>query len=134
MGKMKKLNLKKYADPDGGYTYNGLYHGDEEGLLQCGILKQCGCGNPESNLRLVAKVLRHLNDCKQYVWDDTHSMTFDDWVERGREIAPDDILNFIYYTIDEVELTEHGGSIPGWLTPLGHEFMEDVERLYKNDR
>ena len=125
-----KLHLDKYKGPDGDYIYNATYYIDAESLLQCGVLQQCGCGNPEDNIRLVAKVLRHVHDRKMYVWDDNHKMTHEDWMEQGRKIGSDDVLKFIYYTIDEIELTEHGGSVPGWLTPLGIEFMEDVEALY----
>ena len=126
----KKLNIDRYKNSVGEYVYGECHHEDAESLLQCGMLKQCGCGNPENNIRLVARVLRHLSNRREYVWNDNHEMTYDDWVAAGREIASDDVLNFIYYTIDELELTEHGGSIPGWPTKEGYEFMEDVEALY----
>ena len=125
-----ELYLNKYKSPDGDFIYGECHYEDAGSLLQCGILKHCGCGNPEANIRLVAKVLRHLSDWRMGVGDDDHEMSYDAWLKEGEKIAPREVLNFIYYTLDELELTEHGSAIPGWPTQLGIEFMVDAEALY----
>lgn len=77
----------------------------------------CGCGDPDSAVALVHDTL--------------------DWMRRRRaadftpvhpgieEIISDERARwFLFYRLDMLNLTEHGGSVPGWLTPFGEQVLD----------
>ena len=72
----------------------------------------CGCGIPEETLAYLMKGLELVDS---YIRDD-----FKEW-----DKACDDHFKtkegryLVWYIFDAKELTEHGGSVPGWLTPDG---------------
>lgn len=112
---------------DGAYRHeDGSEYEDAEDLLIKRFTGFCGCGNPEEALQFMAKVLRML-----------HTITGEGYEARLQ--AEKDIFaitgasTFTYYVLSELGLTEHGGSLPGWLTQKGIEFMEDVEELYSEE-
>jgi hypothetical protein len=92
------------------------------------LLGFCGCGDPEAALAYVRSALRlivglHRDDPTP--WDEkyrryrehAHTLFHGD---RGTEL-------FMWYFLDDKGLTEHGTSVPGWLTPLGNDVLEDLE-------
>lgn len=111
----------EYMDEEG-ISYDGA-----EQFLQVKFLNHCACGRPFENIKYVGKVLRHIHNLKELVWEKKTS--YEDWEKEGEEIGSSDALYFAYYCLDELGLTEHGGSVPGWLTQKGIEFMEDAEEL-----
>jgi hypothetical protein len=114
----------------------GCHYDEYEDLLQSGILGFCGCGCPSDNLVYVAKIMAHIDGLHKDVGfsfgkhTEGKTITYDEWKDRGNEIGSDESLYFMYYFLDTKEFTEHGGSVPGWLTDDGREFMEDVIELY----
>ena len=125
------MNIDKYLNEDGfGYKDpEGCWWEDAESFLQGYFLGFCCCGRPDANLKFIAKVLQHIQNLKEKVH--TEEITYSQWEEQGEKIASTDALYLVYYVLDTKGLTEHGGSVPGWVEPKGIEFMQDVQELYK---
>ena len=112
--------LKKLADyaKDGGYEdSDGCWHEDVESFLQSGILGFCGCGMPEDNLLYVLRGLELIDEKRPDVggnaWYVGHRARLTEHFKTsGAEY-------FFFYWCDKQGFTEHGGSVPGWLTPDG---------------
>lgn len=116
---MMKRTLKEYEKGDGYEDDQGCFHEFAEDLLQAGILEFCSCGCPEESLLYVMRGLELINergpeDRTEWVdWFKGHQLrTHEHFKTRGAEY-------FFYYWCDKEELTEHGGSVPGWLTEKG---------------
>lgn len=107
-------------DPDGGFTdTRGMYCDRLEDLLQNGIFGFCMCGCPEENLEYIRAGLDHIEKLRNAPrpWSR-------DWYEEHRKESVDLFGNseaeyFFYYWADKEEYTEHGSSVPGWLTDKG---------------
>lgn len=124
------MHIDKYETTVGEYIDpTGCAWESAEDFLQGYVLGFCCCGQPDANLKFIAQVLKHINELKTEVW--SKNISFEDWQFQGSTIASENALYFAYYFLDQKELTEHGGSVPGWLTDKGIEFMEDVNELYK---
>lgn len=94
------------------------------------ILGWCMCGVPDQSQKAVMKALRHIANLQDLVW--TKDMQFDEWNQQGRDLFGE-WEYAIYYVLDEKELTEHGGSVPGWLTDKGRELLELMESFYEGN-
>ena len=127
------MNIDKYKTGD--MCMDEPEYKDEEGIsypgaeafLQTKILGFCGCGDPFRNIKYVGKILRYVHDLKEKVWTD--EMYYKEWETEGEKIGLEEALYFAYYCLTEIGLLEHGGAVPGWLTPRGIEFMEDAEEI-----
>lgn len=82
----------------------------------------CGCGSPESALEALHKILRCL---PLYERDNQ---------EAFEKLVPDDgVQYFILYVLDEMKLTEHGGSVGGcWLDDRGKDLLGALDRNENN--
>ena len=105
----------------------GISYAGAEDFLQTKILNFCCCGRPFENIKYVGKILRYIHDLKEKVWNG--KISYEAWEEEGKKIGSVESLYFAYYYLTEIDLLEHGGSVPGWLTAKGIEFMEDAEEL-----
>ena len=93
-----------YIDPD------GCSWRTPEGFLHGYVMGFCCCGQPEMVLAYVRDVLR---DIKNQSCPDKDS-------------AP---TYLVWYWLDSKDFTEHGGSVPGWLTDKGRDLLADLETL-----
>jgi hypothetical protein len=115
-------------DGDGYVTDDGCFHEDAESVLG-DLLGLCGCGRPEEVLRYVLDALRlvAMRGPSEY---DGHRA----WYDAEYRPRVDDLFGgntgaeyFMWYMLADKDLTEHGGSVPGWLTALGEEVLADLE-------
>ena len=130
------MHIDKYKQPDGWYK-------DEDGTdyetavdFLSSKLDFCGCGMPEQAIKYVARVLRLIYD---HTERDSGTEGVVAWSKESYDrmcsfAKTDGERYFVWYVLDSKELIEHGGSVPGWLTGKGLEFMEDVESLNIEDR
>jgi len=103
------MHIDKYKQADGWYLdEEGVSYEDAGSFLGTKILDFCGCGNPDSALEYVRDVMQNIKG------KDFDSRKYD-----GKEY-------FVWYYLDNKELTDHGSSVPGWLTEKGEEFLEDL--------
>lgn len=120
---MKLFDLKQ---DDGSYIdEKGGYHEDAASLI-ASLLGFCGCGSPEDAVQFTGKVLRLIKSNSDVNWSnivevESHRRKKDDiFKDSGSEY-------FTYYVLDEKEITEHGGSVPGWLTDKGHALLALID-------
>ncbi len=116
--------LDSYRLDGGGFEdSDGLYHEDATDLIQCGLLGLCGCGGPEDNLSYIlaglALIDEQIPDLKG---------ALDEWWEGHKARIADHFKSpegeyFFYYWADKEGLTDHGGSVPGWLTDKGRALL-----------
>ena len=115
--------------PHGGYDYDDVLYGDLLLALHSGVLKFCGCGRPEDNVKYVLDGLKIMEETSHLPYRDKKCIRREHFGSGGAEY-------FFYYTMDILELTEHGGSVPGWVSPEGKEFIKLGElalQLYDPD-
>ena len=125
------MYIDKYKKDNGWYEDpTGCNWEDAESFLQGYVLDFCGCGIPSENLKYIASVLQHIHNLKEQVY--TKRISYEQWKQAGKELGTEQQLYFAYYFLDSKELTEHGSSVPGWLTDKGLEFLNDVNELYKS--
>lgn len=124
----RKLWIDQYRQDDGYYAdEDDVHHGDTpEDCIRSMILNWCGCGCPKDALNYVKKVLKGI------------SMIYKDenYGFRGFEKEfPDSGARYtILYVLDERGLTDHGTSVPGFLTEKGKEILKDLEQLSLEDK
>ena len=105
------MYIDKYFDDDEKIYINdeGIWFDDDPlDFIQAGILDFCCCGNPEKSLKYTYEKLKEID-------------------QRGTSNSKESM--FVYYHFDSVGLTEHGSSVPGWLTEKGKGVMRDLEKL-----
>jgi len=90
----------------------------------------CGCGCPEEPIILVRDAMRYIKKCKLLEWNKDSTYTYEDWNTEGDQLFHTQAIRyFMFYWLDKEEFTEHGGSVPGWLTDKGEDLLEILELL-----
>jgi len=117
-------------DESGGFTTKredspkGTYFEWPESFVEVAILNFCGCGRPESARGHVLDVLERFSK-ENNLWD------YDETKDAAM-FGTDGSMYFMFYWLSQEEYTEHGGSVPGWLTEKGI-WLRDVLRLLKKE-
>lgn len=119
-----KLYIDKFKREDGYYNKDDCYYEDAESYIGTEILGFCGCGRPQTAMEYVRASLQNVSDKR--------NMTYDEWAaEKKKLFTSDGQEYFMWYFLDNKGLTEHGGSVPGWLTVDGEELLHDLTELGK---
>lgn len=93
----------------------------------------CGCGMPVDATEYVLAVLEHIDRLKTHVWE--KALTWEQWNAEGDTIFTNDgAAYFAYYVMAEKGLTEHGGSVPGWLSEKGYAMVARIKEWQVNER
>jgi hypothetical protein len=110
---------------------------DATSLRAFDALGFCGCGRPDDALLYVRNVLRHVHSLKTDGWPLLEGIgpkpAWDEWIkghrERGETLFHGDTgaEYLVYYLLADKGLLEHGGSLPGWLTPEGEAILAELE-------
>tara|TARA_R110000868_G_scaffold148418_4_gene370369 strand:+ start:41 stop:418 length:378 start_codon:yes stop_codon:yes gene_type:complete len=112
------MTLKDFATADGLYAMGDDSYEYAEDLIHTGILGFCGCGCKDKSLAYIRAGLAFIDAGFRA------EMPYEDF--RALELATfktDGAAYFFYYWADAEELTEHGGSVPGWLTGKGRDVL-----------
>lgn len=122
------MTLDEFKQPDDWYKFDGCDYETAEDLLQTGFLGFCGCGDPEGNLEYIRSALEILAERFPRI-PDREREQWDTWYKQHGErvlahFGNDRSAYFFYYWADRNRLTEHGGSVPGWLTDKGKHFLK----------
>ena len=124
------MHYKISHTPDGRWLLGEDEYDSETSLLQIGVFDCCACGMPEKNLEYILGALELIKDrgpesnkplgkdTEWSLWWDQHKK--DTIAHHGSE----EPAYFFYYWADNQKLTEHGGSVPGWLTAKGEEVLK----------
>jgi hypothetical protein len=110
---------------------DGCGYENLEQFITTGVLGFCDCGSPEAALAYIKTGLELINypcpediDPKEgwRIWYAAHrERCYAHFKSQGAEYL-------FYYFCDFHGLTEHGGSVPGWLTDKGKKLLELIEK------
>ena len=96
------------------------------------LLGLCGCGAPDNTIEVIRD---YLNIVKV-----NHERNFNEGEKLLKEIFDvnnvclDPVLQFMAYTLDDKELTDHGNNISGaWITDLGEALLWCFNIYIKNN-
>lgn len=132
-GEIKDVGPRKIRDPDdetgeamidNPESFN-CHWGDLQGFLLGCVLNQCCCGSPSDVIRFIFDTIEHLG--MPYDDDKVHGAgNGPRWLNRKAAEAKygDGPLYFVWHNLEVLDLTEHGGCAPGWLTGEGDHFLE----------
>lgn len=112
----------KIAD-DGSFTdAEGCYWGNKEDYLGH-LLGFCGCGCPDDALHFVGDLLELIDSGFENA----------NFINDAEKIFSNTGLQYlVYYFLDDKGLIEHGGSVPGWLTDYGKDFLKEIKAIPKS--
>jgi hypothetical protein len=115
--------LEDFKNGYGEYTLNGINLGDCATDLLMDMLGFCGCGSPEESLLYVKAGLQHIDD-QRLIGHANWSERYKEWDAAVSETFQTTGARYFFWLwADAAELTEHGSSVPGWLTEKGAEFL-----------
>jgi len=128
------MHIDKFKGKDGYYyAKDGCSYDTDMAFMQDEVFGFCCCGSPEANLLFIKKGLTHIDSPrpKKAVYEggtqDEWSQWYDKWISEGDKIfGGEQARYFFFYWADKEGLTEHGGSVPGWLTDKGKRILEDL--------
>jgi len=95
-----------------------------------GDMGMCGCGQPENFFKFLRDSLRFYKK-RQEMWE-TKQDSMGLYEEYMKSIGMEERPGLAYwwmYWLDHVDLTEHGGCVPGWLTHFGVIVLEAMEEI-----
>lgn len=117
------ITIEDYKKEDGYYHYNGMTFNTAQDMIS-EMLDFCGCGMPDEAIDFVYKALNLVKINRE--------MKYDDWYKEVKKLLPNHgVEYFVWYYLDSKEFTEHGGSVPGWLTEEGVNMMRLIEDYAK---
>lgn len=124
------MNIDKFKREDGYYDKDGCFYEDAESFLQIKVLGFCGCGDPDLSLKHTQIALRQVSNLKELVWE--KKQTWEEWDKENKKLLGEETgVYFMWYWLDTKGFTEHGGSVPGWLTESGYELLEDLDKYFE---
>lgn len=123
---MTQLTIENRKDSEGWYVSDdGCQHNAFDYYMN-GVFGFCGCGMPEDAMEFIRDGLQLVSDLKDKVWTD--QITYAQWAENEMNLfGSRGQAYFFYYVLDSTGLTEHGGSVPGWLTDAGIDALHDIK-------
>lgn len=131
--------LEELLNDQGKYVAtNGATFGDVETFILEGLMGFCGCGKPWAANKVLYKSLLHIESLCQFRdrnsgipgSDSQWTKDFDSWNKAGVELFGNEgIEMLIYYMLNKAEMIEHGGSVPGWLSPLGESCLKHLKEI-----
>lgn len=115
-----------YSGPD------GINYESELEYLCLAVLGFCGCGMPENTAAWVLEGLDIINEPFEHDEKEWLQL-YGDWKDRVRKHYGDNDGSryFFWYWCADKEFTEHGGSVPGWLTDKGKDLRDRLRELLK---
>lgn len=122
--------MDKYKKSDGTYEIDGLIYDTIEDALMMGVFGFCGCGMPWYTLAYIRDELENIERYTEWV-NENHHITKDipSPMENNNKEENLGRSYFIWYWFDKMGYTDHGGSVPGWLTDEGESLLECLKEL-----
>ena len=122
--------MDKYKKSDGTYEIDGLIYDTIEDALMMGVFGFCGCGMPWYTLAYIRDELENIKRYTEWI-NENHHITKDipSPMENNNKEENLGRSYFIWYWFDKMGYTDHGGSVPGWLTDEGESLLECLKEL-----
>jgi hypothetical protein len=118
---------------DGFVDEDDVFHSTEADFLasQLGI---CGCGRPEVALKYIydsMMLIEHLTNGQ----DVNADCWYEEWkAARFAHFGGDGAEYFMWYWLDHNGYTEHGSSVPGWLTDDGKLLLTEIAFVLEKEK
>jgi hypothetical protein len=125
------MYLDQFKNAEGKYAASsGVEYDSPVGYIIEHEFGWCGCGRPfeaAMHVRSILALIASLHSDKEgQEWREHYQR----WTEAEKSLFPHEGSNTVaYYVMDRAGLTEHGGSVPGWLTARGHEMLKDLDEI-----
>lgn len=131
---LKNDFMKDYRISDGVYEIDGIIYDTIEDALMMGVFGFCGCGMPLYTLAYIRDELENIERYTEWV-NENHHITKDipSPMENNNKEENLGRSYFIWYWFDKMGYTDHGGSVPGWLTDEGESLLECLKELDRID-
>jgi len=139
MNKMNSIKTEEEFFQNQNQDDEGCYYTLYEDYLTTGVCEFCGCGCPDEALKYVAEALKLVAWRKDYVWAKDISKKemdkrFHEWQTACKNVfGSTGAEYFMWYWLDNQGLTQHGSSVPGWLTDKGEKLLVNIN-LLNNER
>lgn len=119
--------IDRFKYEDGYKDEDDCCYDDAEDFLTTKILGFCGCGIPMAAAHFVRDALQNVEDKMRMGYDEGEKLA-------NKIYSNDCVKYFTWYVLHEKGFTEHGGSVPGWLTVKGQELLHDLNVLIYNKK
>lgn len=126
--------IKEYIkEDDHGHHYedeNGCYYDDLESFLQCHVLGFCGCGNPETVLKLIhgLVMLKEFWSEKRFDYK-----IYDEYRTKFILENIESVKWFFDYFLEKKDITTHGGNVSGsWIDDIN--FLEAITLWHEENK
>jgi hypothetical protein len=129
------MTIDRYLTESGEYMKDDVWYPDEESILIAEYnLGFCGCGLPEAALMFLLLNLEYIDfrmigpdsfkdkEGSNAHWAKVNEIESDIYPQYGSNY-------FVWYYLDNKGLTEHGGSVPGWLSEKGKLLLSDLREF-----
>lgn len=126
------MTFDKYKQPDGTWLDEEGTSWDARDWLSIKVLDFCGCGHVERNLEFVRDGLKLIQKRSAYLSsiEKVTDVVMAELKRMEEEVfGTQAAAEFFYQVAAARNLTEHGGSVPGWLDEAGENFIKDVDEL-----
>lgn len=132
---MKRLSEFKYDQERNDYLDGDCGIGEDKCAVVMHILGYCGCGRPEDALVFIRDGLQLIDEKLDPTAERTWEELYQDWNRRlDKHFGSAGARYFFFYWADKEGLTEHGGSVPGWLSGSGRDLLEDLNEALSEKR
>lgn len=101
------------------------YRDDIEDVL-CHVFNFCGCGMPQEAFKYILGAIQRIHDVKEDGFSEESNDRLRNYFQSDGEAYT------LYYMLDNLEITEHGASVPGWLTEKGELILEDLVKYLED--
>jgi len=120
------MGLKEFGQEKGSFTdTDSSYWASAIDFLQRGVFGFCCCGRQDLSLEYILGALLLVEKRKELDGSDAR---YEPWKQEVEDyFGSEGAKYFMWYWLDSKELTEHGGSVPGWLTKRGEEAIEAIK-------
>lgn len=127
MTEQEILDVFKFTKVNGDYLdEDGCHYDSLQDIVTMDVLEFCGCGDPIAALKYVHDALILVDKSYNNDWKVTRG-------ERDNFFNNSEGLEyFVWYYLSHLGLTEHGSSVPGWITAKGKAVIVTYE-LYKEE-
>lgn len=128
------IEIPKFSKVGSAYHVEDRIYDDLTDLLMSKVLGFCNCGRPADALGFILGGLRLINE--KYGGESRKG--WNDWYEAYRARCAEHFKSgeaeyFFYAWADKEGLTEHGGSVPGWLNSTGEKLLALLEQWEKEE-
>jgi len=104
---------------------------DIDDYILIDIFDFCGCGHTKSAVEHIIGALKLIKEKDEINKNTKFEDWYEEWAEKVSNFFNHDrgAQTIMWYCFDRAGLTDHGGSVPGWLTEKGYDLIDLYEKV-----